>query len=103
MGTKEDEVYQELITITKYIAEKRKLGWLLIDGYGDLVNAEFVYKTPFNDNCISFKYSESSWGSIVVYGKTECFGENTLLKEYKSAKKYLKTYKLFEPKKIHKL
>jgi hypothetical protein len=100
---KEDKLYQELIEITEYIAEKRKLGWLLIDENNDIVNAEFVYETPFNNKCISLRYNENYYGSIVVYGETSISGESTLIKEYNSAKKYLKTYKLFEPKKIHKL
>jgi len=100
---KADKIYQELVDLTKYITEKRKLGWLLLDENSEVITAEFVYETPFDDNCISFKYGKTTWGSIIAYGKTDNFGESTFLKECYSARKMLKKYKLFEPKKIHKL
>jgi hypothetical protein len=101
--TKEDKLYQELIEIAEYIAEKRKLGWLLIDENNDIITDEFVYKTSFDDKCIALNDGGRVWRTVVVYGETAYFGESTLLKEYRAAKKYLKTFKLLEPKKIHKL
>ena len=99
---KAELAYQELIDICLKIDQKRKLGWLLLYDE-EIVSGEIVFKSVFSDKCISFKTSETIYSSIIYYGECSNYGASTFLGECKQAKKHLLKFKLFEPKKIHKI
>lgn len=98
---KAEKAYQELLNIVNYIEEKRKLGWLLIDRYGEIETGKFCFSNVFVDKCISLQHSENCYGTIIDYGECHIHGTVSFLQECRAAKKFLLKYKLFEPKEIH--
>ena len=94
-----ERIYEEIVELAQKVIEKRKLGWILKNEDGEIIQDDIVFYNEFNQKCVAVNY-KGLYAPFVEYGKTNLYSSSTLLVEYKESLRVFKKYDMIKPDKV---